>query len=295
SAPAHVSGLSRFMATPSRRAADITGTFEATTHVRLPVVTRPIAPLPEPAPSALRIAMTSLRWALGGRLYAAEHRRSILSVLAALLIIGAFGLVSQASRLHTPAAQHLTSARAYHDLELDKAMGAPPSTVTPAPTATVHVVKPPAPPPPYNGPAVNTIGQPCHSDILWAPSLSNWTVPPDCYATIYSPDPSKYPPTIGAFGYCNWWVNVLNPNEPNLLYSSSYRHGSAPIPGAAIYFSGLVQGASGAGHFAQVVAIAPDHYWMLITEMNFGWRGGGFGRVDYRYAHVGPGVTFIYP
>jgi hypothetical protein len=56
-----------------------------------------------------------------------------------------------------------------------------------------------------------------------------------------------------------------------------------------------VQGAGASGHFAQVVAIAPDHYWMLITEMNFAWRGGGFGKVDYRYAHVGSGVTFIYP
>jgi hypothetical protein len=67
-----------------------------------------------------------------------------------------------------------------------------------------------------------------------------------------------------------------------------------PVPGAAIFFAGNVQGASSAGHYAQVVAIAPDHYWMLITEMNFSWRGGGFGKVDYRYAHVGPGVTFIY-
>jgi len=34
--------------------------------------------------------------------------------------------------------------------------------------------------------------------------------------------------------------------------------------------------------------------WFLISEMNFYWNGGGWGRVDYRYAHSGWGVSFIY-
>ena len=34
--------------------------------------------------------------------------------------------------------------------------------------------------------------------------------------------------------------------------------------------------------------------WFLISEMNFYWNGGGWGRVDYRFAHSGPGVYFIY-
>ena len=114
------------------------------------------------------------------------------------------------------------------------------------------------------------------------------------YGNIYQPNPANYVQRPG-FGYCNWWVNELHRDKPNLLYGSQYRRSSVPVPGAAIYFAGLVQGAGASGHFAQVVAIAPDHYWMLITEMNFAWRGGGFGKVDYRYAHVGSGVTFIYP
>jgi len=31
-----------------------------------------------------------------------------------------------------------------------------------------------------------------------------------------------------------------------------------------------------------------------LSEMNFHWNGGGWDRVDYRYAHVGTGVSFIY-
>ncbi len=163
---------------------------------------------------------------------------------------------------------------------------------TAAPTNTPVPQKPIAAPI-WLGP--DTVGQPCHSATLWAPNVGLWTVPPDCYGTIYPIDPSQYPPVDSTFGYCNWWVNELHRDKANLLYGSQYRRGSAPAAGAAIYFAGLVQGAGASGHFAQVVAIAPDHYWMLITEMNFAWRGGGFGKVDYRYAHVGPGVTFIYP
>jgi len=166
------------------------------------------------------------------------------------------------------------------------------TATAPQPTATPVPKKPtPSPAPP----GANTIGQPCHSANLWAPNLGQWAIPPDCYGVIYPIDPSKYPPASSTFGYCNWWVNELHRDKPDLLYGSEYRRGSAPVPGAAVYFAGLVQGAGASGHFAQVVAIAPDHYWMLITEMNFAWRGGGFGKVDYRYAHVGSGVTFIYP
>ncbi len=44
-------------------------------------------------------------------------------------------------------------------------------------------------------------------------------------------------------------------------------------------------------------ALAPvecQHYWVLVSEMNFHWRGAGFGRVDFRYVHVGDGVTFLW-
>jgi hypothetical protein len=32
---------------------------------------------------------------------------------------------------------------------------------------------------------------------------------------------------------------------------------------------------------------------MLIIEENFTWRGGGFGRVDYRLVPIGGGETFL--
>ena len=58
-------------------------------------------------------------------------------------------------------------------------------------------------------------------------------------------------------------------------------------------YPGGVQGAGGAGHVAHVIAVYPDG-WFLVSEMNFYWNGGGWARVDYRYAHMGSGVMFIY-
>ncbi|HEX6543801.1 MAG TPA: hypothetical protein VF040_18745 [Ktedonobacterales bacterium] len=141
----------------------------------------------------------------------------------------------------------------------------------------------------------NTIGQPCHDSTMFVPNITVWTVPPGCYATIYTPDRSQYS-APSTFGYCNWWVEALHPKQQDILYGKEYVRTTSPVVGAAIWFPPNVQGASSAGHWAQVVAIAPDHYWMLITEMNFGWRGGGFGKVDYRYAHVDPaaGIVFVH-
>lgn len=141
----------------------------------------------------------------------------------------------------------------------------------------------------------NTIGQPCHDSFMFVANISQWTTPPGCYANIYTPDRSLYS-APSTFGYCNWWVEALHPKQQDILYGSEYARTTTPIVGSAIWFPPNVQGASSAGHWAQVVAIGPDHYWLLITEMNFGWRGGGFGKVDYRYAHVDPaaGVEFIH-
>lgn len=69
--------------------------------------------------------------------------------------------------------------------------------------------------------------------------------------------------------------------------------GWAPRAGATVVFQPGVQGASGAGHVAHVVAVYSNG-WFLIAETAFWWNGGGFGRVSYRYAHTGWGVNFIY-
>ena len=159
-------------------------------------------------------------------------------------------------------------------------------TAAPASTAkgTAYVNQPP-----------NTVGQPCHDSYMFVPNISEWTTPPGCYATIYTPDRTQYS-APSTFGYCNWWVEALHPKQQDILYGNEYTRTTTPIVGSAMWFPPNVQGASAAGHWAQVVAIGPDHYWLLITEMNFGWRGGGFGKVDYRYAHVdaSAGVVFVH-
>jgi hypothetical protein len=174
-------------------------------------------------------------------------------------------------------------------------------TTTTPPTATQHAAAPnPAPTSTTTAPAsaaalpAATGGQPCHDATMFVANIGEWSVPPSCYADIYAPNPADYV-TRPSFGYCDWWPLVLNPNEPDLLDSSAYKRGTVPIPGAVVYEAPGVQGAGPYGHYAQVVAVAPGGYWMLITEMNFSWRGGGFGYVDYRYIHVGSGITFIYP
>ena len=138
-----------------------------------------------------------------------------------------------------------------------------------------------------------TGGLPCRQSYMFVSHISQWTTPPGCYANIYYPDRSIYH-APGNFGFCNWWVLALHPNQQDILYGKEYTRSGTPVPGAAVWFNPNVQGASSEGHWAQAVAVSPDGYWVLITEMNFGWRGGGFGRVDFRYIHVGPGVVFIH-
>jgi hypothetical protein len=134
--------------------------------------------------------------------------------------------------------------------------------------------------------------EPCQDSYQFVPNITNWTVPPGCYANIYVPNPSNYV-QAASWGYCNWWIEVTHPQAPDITYGP-YPRGLTPVAGAAIYFDGGEQGADSAGHFAEAVAVSPDGYWVLISEMNFAWRGGGFGKIDYRYIHVSPHVHFMY-
>jgi surface antigen len=107
-----------------------------------------------------------------------------------------------------------------------------------------------------------------------------------------------------AFGQCTWWAQNTRRDE-NLSYigdakywaagaaARGYRVGTQPAVNATVMFRPGVEGAGGAGHVAHVEAVYPGG-WFLISEMNFYWNGGGWGRVDYRFAHSGPGVYFIY-
>lgn len=107
-----------------------------------------------------------------------------------------------------------------------------------------------------------------------------------------------------AFGQCTWWAQYKRQDENltrmgNAQYwaggaaARGYHVGTVPRAGATVVFQPGVQGAGGAGHVAHVEAVYPGG-WFLISEMNFYWNGGGWGRVDYRFAHSGGGVQFIY-
>lgn len=132
-------------------------------------------------------------------------------------------------------------------------------------------------------------GEFCHSTTYAVGAVSSWKIPPGCYAPIYYPNTRNYVARAG-FGWCNWWPEVLHPNNPNILHDARY---SAPRAGAVAVFAPGVQGAGSMGHYAEVVAVLPGG-WVLISEMNDLWRGGGFGRVNYRYIYQSRGVSYIY-
>jgi surface antigen len=107
-----------------------------------------------------------------------------------------------------------------------------------------------------------------------------------------------------AFGQCTWWAQYKRQDENlrhmgNARYwaagaaSRGYRVGRTPRAGATVVFQPGVEGAGGAGHVAHVEKVYPGG-WFLVSEMNFYWNGGGWGRVSYRFAYVRSGVSFIY-
>ncbi|HLW01694.1 MAG TPA: CHAP domain-containing protein [Ktedonobacterales bacterium] len=112
--------------------------------------------------------------------------------------------------------------------------------------------------------------------------------------------PNRYP-----WGYCTWWAaqTKLTENLENLgnagAWTSNARRrglptGTLPRVGATVVFAPWVQGAGWLGHVAHVIEVSGRYF--RISEMNFygGTPFGGYGRVDYRWARIGSGVTFIY-
>jgi surface antigen len=106
------------------------------------------------------------------------------------------------------------------------------------------------------------------------------------------------------YGTCTWYAWYRHRNEPLLQLGNAWQWsgtarshglatGTAPAVGATAVFQPGVQGASGGGHVGHVEQVLANG-WFVISEMNFYWNGGGFGKVDYRYVHVGAGVSFIY-
>ena len=112
-------------------------------------------------------------------------------------------------------------------------------------------------------------------------------------------------PHSAEFGVCTWWAWYTRRDESQLgtlgmardwianARARGMRTGYSPAVGATAVFQPGVQGAGGGGHVGHVVQILSGG-WFVISEMNFYWNGGGWGRVDYRYVHTGSGVAFIY-
>lgn len=111
-------------------------------------------------------------------------------------------------------------------------------------------------------------------------------------------------PNSGYFGVCTWYAWYRHQSEALMKLgmagswaanasSHGLSVGSSPRVGATAVFQAGVQGAGGSGHVGHVEKILSGG-WFIISEMNFTWNGGGWGRVDWRYVHVGSGVSFIY-
>ncbi|WIG59492.1 MAG: hypothetical protein OJF49_002239 [Ktedonobacterales bacterium] len=106
------------------------------------------------------------------------------------------------------------------------------------------------------------------------------------------------------FGVCTWYawyrhqsepLEKLGPatNWPSAAPHYGLRVGTTPVVGASVVFMPGVEGAGSGGHAGHVEAVLGGG-WFIISEMNFYWNGGGWGRVDWRYVYVHSGVYFIY-
>lgn len=111
-------------------------------------------------------------------------------------------------------------------------------------------------------------------------------------------------PWSAYFGVCTWYAWYRHQGEPLLKMGNaaswpsvapSYglHVGTTPVVGATAIFQPGVEGADGGGHAAHVEQVLGGG-WFIISEMNFTWNGGGWGRVDWRYVYMAPGVSFIY-
>src|SRR5262249_36304693 len=122
-------------------------------------------------------------WQRGGRL--SHWQIGLAAALVVVMLTGATFLISWAPRVGDSGAGHSLATPA---TRLDTSgLAAIPPTV--APTRTPEPRSTPTP----RAPVHTTLGELCQDIYKFVPHIVEWTVPPGCYATIYSPDPAAYP------------------------------------------------------------------------------------------------------
>jgi len=130
--------------------------------------------------------------------------------------------------------------------------------------------------------------------------ISQWAYPPGYHTwTMGDFAGDRY---SSVFGVCTWYAWERRQDRGFLSNAANWANaarargiptGSSPAAGATAVFAPGVQGAGGGGHVAHVERVLGGG-WFIVSEMNFYFNGGGWGRVSYRYAHSGPGVSFVY-
>lgn len=120
-------------------------------------------------------------------------------------------------------------------------------------------------------------------------ALSLWKVPPAPFDRVYYVNPRLYPSRVG-WPVCAWWGRELN---PHYAFGGGLWGQTKPRVGATVRYAPGVLGAGSGGHVGHVVAVYSNG-WFLSSEMNFYWRGGGAGKVVFRFVHPQGGVTFVY-
>jgi hypothetical protein len=243
----------------------------------------------------------------GGRLAALVLRRPLLwAVNLVLFVVLFFGVALP--RL-SPAGAGSDCASTGHGASSGLCLSIPFTSKSPgvriAPfswNAHAGSVVPPTPTP--GGPAYFPLGypqgEPCTGDrsIVWTIAVSRWAIPPGCFGQIYHPNPMDYlynGHEILPFGYCEWWPEALLRNNgrypPTSLLGLPWH--KVPKVGVPIWYNTVP-----VGHYAFVESIGTGRNagWILISEMNMWWRGGGYAAVDYRYIRVDyPGAEYLYP
>lgn len=258
---------------------------------------RETAPLPS---ERLTVHLAAVPKGKGRRL---ARRRLPAIIVSLLLLLGigapvlgahmgvlAFSLgTTQTARPARPQAALSNSGMMQIDLPANTAansvLSSNPIPVPPTPTPIPPTPTPrPASPPPPSGPYSSS-------------------TPPPGYNSFAMTEPSP-DPWAGSWGQCTWWTAYKRQDEnfsgfgnalnwANAAQAAGYTVTATPAANATVVFAPGVQGASSLGHVSHVEQVLTGG-WVLVSEMNFFWNGGGFARVDYRYVYAGSGVWFIH-